>query len=1854
MKFNVYNIIINIIIIFFEHILIIFFAKKILIIIINKNKNIFKLRYLKMSSNNNNNNNNNSKNSQILQNLFKSTFESYKNNLSKKEKNYQIIKNFSQNINIDSYEKLNELCIYLTNPCEKFNIKIMDKLTDALNVIYQNDLIPEKILQEMSDRFLKNVLKYFQSNPEDHSIEIKILNTIKQMYFNKKIFLHNQNLKYVIKLHLKIYLMMKLNRSHQIYVPKIMGSFIEFIIKNVEPNSNEKFKEFWLEESKNNNNINNIDPNSSNENKKKILEQIQLNMFKFISKKYLDFMIDLIEIQNNNNNDIINKFIKIIQNNNYQSLKSEIENLNLEKIDFYYELKSKNYKMGKFGFCILCRMPANFFSEKIFFPFCEKNSQCEIEMMKYLNNVLFRSDYLNLLIYFSLTSSLLSDDKNNETEVNVDFRKFCLDAINEMILKGSKNFINDPDVIFIIKEFLKDSLLKNTLTNDIDIYKLSLQLFMSIIINFRGNLKEEIEIFFMKILIAILESENFIYVFKDAILEILLKCADDCSILVEIYVNYDCDVNYHAVFSDLINLLTKIINGLYRTPKFQNTFNKPLQENLLTTKTLDFFNKFIHRLNELVEKNMKNYYLLTNNNNSNKEIESVNANHDNFNNTTEDNFINDSNNNSNILSLNNTNDEIKDKITKSLKIKKLLERAIEVFNISNSSGDCLKYLKKEKMVFDEDTFNAIKNKYIELLNNEEINIYKNAEVQNIIQKNPTVILDIDNNENTLNLNTNDDNNFSMNIFETPFIISINPLLYFFEKIIDKNKITSIKYDDYLSFEISRFIRSNLKELKRDKVGDYLCGSKDIQKSSVTYFINSFNFKHLHILEALRVLFIELPLSGEGQIIDRIVSIFGNKYYKENPTVLPNPDVSYYLAFSIIMLNTDLHREEVSNKYSKEEYINRFLSMIDANDKVDRKYLEDIYNQVLKDPLVIPGQKLSVNNNNKKKNELFKQERENIMKQTVNKLENLSNTKKNKKYITNIDNDNIKHLIELSWSNFLYIFSQLLADTDNEKIIQNCIENILTMARTCGILHLNTCTEAFINTIINLTNLNEIREIGYKNIESIKALIDFTIESGQYIRAGWVNILNIISKINYLQQTENEKIKEDIRKRPRLKNVEKEINITLNNKEIINKSISEDSFNYIYGKTEFFDEEAILNFVESLCKISENELKSYEPPKLLSLYKLIEVAYYNMKRIQIEWTKIWKLIKDHFVNVITDKKNEIIWNTAFENLRQITCGLLEKRDITILNFQQEFFKPYQIIFKKTLDDPNRSELVLIHINFIVGTFSKSIHTGWIIIFDILKMGLSKNNEKLNDNIKTILENISKNFRFTEVDNDVFRGYVECLCYIYLNKNMREFAFNTIINLLSNFIKSIEDKEDNKERKKNIFLKNFFYGLDELIKKDGLSHMNLLFEIINNNENIFFNKNNNNDFNTIIYVYYMFFKPHLLSMIFYNDENENEENNNNNNNNNNEKDAYKNRINEESILINSHLMNDINSDLTEIEGNNDLIKNRFCIENENKEEINRIIKVLKHISFEFKEENDTSLIEKKLFIINCLDEKNYEITFENFIEKFKKMFFNNNDNKKYNFFYENILISMLKYCVYNKNGKVLKILIKFLNENFSEKFYNSIHQQNINIVNLLENINFENDNNNKCNIKNINDLIKFENEYSNFIKNFKYDIFNNNDKEKFNVISNIFCKILEIYLNNNNKINKKFINDFTNVLNNLQIIREEIINKNNNIINEYEKENLIFNNMIKIFNDNNNNNNNIKNNENYINIIIFEIEKILNLFLKVFDEKSLENVFENLMDLTETDNNKLRTSSKNLIKLYIKYKLFVFKKYNDNNK
>jgi brefeldin A-inhibited guanine nucleotide-exchange protein len=40
----------------------------------------------------------------------------------------------------------------------------------------------------------------------------------------------------------------------------------------------------------------------------------------------------------------------------------------------------------------------------------------------------------------------------------------------------------------------------------------------------------------------------------------------------------------------------------------------------------------------------------------------------------------------------------------------------------------------------------------------------------------------------------------------------------------------------------------------------------------------------------------------------------------------------------------------------------------------------------------------------------------------------------------------------------------------------------------------------------------------------------------------------------------------------------------------------------------------------------------ETPRLFSLQKLVEISYYNMGRIRMEWANIWAILGQHFNQV----------------------------------------------------------------------------------------------------------------------------------------------------------------------------------------------------------------------------------------------------------------------------------------------------------------------------------------------------------------------------------------------------------------------------------------------------------------------------------------------------------------------------------------------------------------------------------------------------------------------------------------------
>ena len=1868
--------------------------------------------------------------SEQLYNLFLSAFDVFIK--SKKDSKIQKIKEIM--IELKSYEgnfdnvhwtQIQKYSLIFIAPLEKCNKECMEIILTSMDEILQKELIEPIILQKMVERLISYIPVYLRNNEIDYKINTKILNICDLIYGYPGIFVHNENLKTIVKIYLRIYLSMSNIEMFQNITQKTLSVIISKMIKQMsECNIANKTSIISFNEL-------NIDQNTEIDKKKKLLYKLQNNEFNFISNKYLDYLIDLIEIQNeinnkennDNNTNIINAYVDIIRKTDYTNpenndLKNELENLKLDTYELYYnnDESNKSYKIGKYGWCILCRKQANYWSNLLQFPICgEKNCFCEIEFNNCLSNVYPRNDFLNMLIYLSITSTVGTEDEysNVTKEMNFLCRQFCLENIKEMIEKSYNLFKNDNDVIFIIKEIFRDSLLKNTLSSNIKIFQPSLELFISIIKAYRVHLKDHIEIFFMKVLITFLESENLEFVFKDAVLRALLQLVNDCSFLVEIYVNYDCDVNCNDVFSELINILTKIMNGLYHKSKYQNTF-KPLQENELINKTLDFLNKFVLNLNALVEKNIKknqsNNSKATNNigssskndiisrassgslsesNNINGNINDISEANNIDNNSNDNDIQNDNNSHNNehdqeeyTSSSSNNIIDFKDKINKNLKIKKILEKAIEVFNIGKSSSECLNFLKKKHVIFAEDAFDIIKNSYINDLSNNQT---KNDYYKLLTSEQQTILTEMASSEENQNIDLSQ----KINIFQTPFISTINPLIYYILNE-DKEKVPQITYDDYTSFEMARFLRTNIKEIIRDRAGDYLCSGKPFNIKVLTHFINSFEFGNINILEALRKLFMELPLSGEAQVIDRVVQIFGEKFHRENPEELKNPDHCYYLSFALLQLNTDLHRDEVKKKMTLNEFISS-LNEQTGNEKIDSNYLEMLYNKIQTDPLVVPGQKLSGKNKNKK--ELLKKERDKIMKITYDKLTNLTKNLSNN-YITDIDNDNIKHLIEFCWSHFFSIYCKILTESVNDVNnanylynIHSCIEYILLMARTCGILQLGTEEEAFINAVLNLTNLNDNSEINMKSLESIKSFVNFIKNSGQYVKSGWYNILHVISKLEYYLETDMKIIQEDIKysltssnspnNKNANKNLEKEINSAMQKKDIICQNISDIVCEGIFTKTDQFDEETIVNFVTNLCTISKIELYNYHTPRVFCLHKLVEVADFNIFRIQVEWAKIWKLISDHLVEVINKPIHDKIWKEALESLRQTICKLLQKKDLSVYNFQMDFFKPFEIIFSKTNDFPTRGEIIINYLYYIVGSFGKNIHSGWIIIFRILKQGFQRKEPKIINDLKTIFEKIyAQNKLINNNSNlEAFKECIECLCCMYLNKNSKQFAFESILNLsnkimanMGNQLNENDYSNDSKivmkfpnENKKFDFLKIFFYGFDNLIPNNVLEHLNLIFEVINHNKRLIFN----NNWHLFLYLYYSYIKPYFvilllskyINRLFLFDIDENEDNSSYNS-----FKKFKEGNTKDTKYENTKifLIDSIDNLIREISEENNEYKKMFNTNNENDERKKTLIPFLKNIQDLYSREEIGQSISKKLVEFNNMDEHDYELSIDIFLEKFKIMIDKIPEKEKqelnYNYFYEDLVLSINKLIIVNINSDILmKIINKILSKSesnirISENSIKLVNKENLLILNLLsksKNILSESE---------LHKLINFSRHYSNFLLNFIQQ-YESDIIIEYKYISKIFSKFLEMDISNNyEKYKVSNCSSTISFLAKLQEIQSYIKTK----IKEDEYH-LIYNKHIvqtlisinKIYNKYQLSD---EDESEIFGLLQFELENNIPKFILYFSNDELSQLFEVLLDFVNSNNPNIRRLSQCLLLDFKKLNLINFQskqKTNEND-
>ena len=78
------------------------------------------------------------------------------------------------------------------------------------------------------------------------------------------------------------------------------------------------------------------------------------------------------------------------------------------------------------------------------------------------------------------------------------------------------------------------------------------------------------------------------------------------------------------------------------------------------------------------------------------------------------------------------------------------------------------------------------------------------------------------------------------------------------------------------------------------------------------YVDQMHFSGMEFVAALRLLLSQFRLPGEAQKIDRIMEKFAGRYCENNThlEIFASADAAYVLAYSIIMLTTDLHSTQV--------------------------------------------------------------------------------------------------------------------------------------------------------------------------------------------------------------------------------------------------------------------------------------------------------------------------------------------------------------------------------------------------------------------------------------------------------------------------------------------------------------------------------------------------------------------------------------------------------------------------------------------------------------------------------------------------------------------------------------------------------------------------------------------------------------------------------------------------------------------------------------------------------------------------------------------------------------------------------
>ena len=653
--------------------------------------------------------------------------------------------------------------------------------------------------------------------------------------------------------------------------------------------------------------------------------------------------------------------------------------------------------------------------------------------------------------------------------------------------------------VHLVQSQLCVALLKNCISNNSQVAFISQKIFLVLVYKFKTHLREEIQLFMSNIFFRVLDSENSSFPQKALVLESLRSMCNDPQLLTQIFLNYDCDFDSMSLYKDIISHLTKL--SARSTAKSTTNMNKKdaeqhLDLSLASVEVLvTVLQAFLNALGMPVMDSETNDV-------AGEKIRSL-------------------------LSLENIGSTTTSKLL-AMKLNADAEPVPSMTTAARSTVDS----SKMKLAMDD-------------IDQMEQSERTTSALQQSSSDLAGIIVD------AFDRKRNAEQNFELGAVK--FTLNLKSGLNFF---VD-NGFVELDAND-----IAKFFLTNKDKLDKTQMGEVLGREPDaafVKKEGTDpekggpgfyirilhHYIEAQDYTGLMFDDAIRLFLSGFRLPGEAQKIDRIMEKFAERFTRQNGDVFPNADTAFILAFSVIMLNTDLHNPSIKpeRRMTIESFLRNNRGIGENGSDLPEDFLRGIFNRIKERPFSLKEDDaarekamagsmqdsyfggeggllgfglVGSQSNGERKREKFQKEREEMLSATeelIRRRKRRASTSGGKSLSQAVSPlDVVKPMFDVTWGPLFGILSQVIELSTDDRSVAVCLNGFVYAIRIAAHSNMSLARDTFINSLTKFTLLGSIKEMKFKNILAIRTLMNIAAMDGEYLGESWGPVLQCISQL----------------------------------------------------------------------------------------------------------------------------------------------------------------------------------------------------------------------------------------------------------------------------------------------------------------------------------------------------------------------------------------------------------------------------------------------------------------------------------------------------------------------------------------------------------------------------------------------------------------------------------------------------------------------------------------------------------------------------------------------------------------------